>query len=116
VNLTHLPTRYRAVSMELAAYLDGRYVEMHILTDTGESIVVACPKDSIFAIQRHIERIGRECPEIATWSRHRDPNHELSGQTPFSRSAMLPRFARQSVLDRVYAVSARRTTAGPEMR
>jgi hypothetical protein len=61
--------RYRAVSMELAAYLDGRYVEMHILADTGKTIAIACDNDSIFAIQRHIEEIGRECPEIATWNR-----------------------------------------------
>ena len=59
--------RYRAVSMELAAYLDGHYVEMHILADTGQSIAVACDKDSIFAIQRHIEQMGRACPEISTW-------------------------------------------------
>ena len=59
--------RYRAVSMELAAYLDGRYVEMHILTDSGETIAVACDKDSIFAVQRHIEEIGQACPEISTW-------------------------------------------------
>jgi hypothetical protein len=61
-------TRYRAVSMVLAAYLDGRYVEMHILTDTGKAIVVACDGDSIFAVQRHIEQIGRECPEISSWA------------------------------------------------
>jgi hypothetical protein len=60
--------RYQAVSMELAAYLDGRYVEMHILTDTGKSIVVACDRNSIFAVQRHIEQIGRECPEISSWT------------------------------------------------
>lgn len=60
--------RYRAVSMELAAYLDGRYVEMHIVTDTGEAVAIVCPRDSIFAIQRHIEEIGRDCPEIASWS------------------------------------------------
>lgn len=59
--------RYRAVSMELAAYLDGEYVEMHIVTDAGERISVVCDKDSIFAIQRHIEQIGRDCPEISTW-------------------------------------------------
>ena len=28
---------YRAVSMELAAYLDGQYVEMRIATASGES-------------------------------------------------------------------------------
>ena len=59
--------RYRAVSMELAAYLDARCVEMHIVTDTGASIAVVCDRDSIFAVQRHIEQMGRECPEIATW-------------------------------------------------
>jgi hypothetical protein len=59
--------RYHAASMELAAYLDGRYVEMHIRTDTGLNIEVVCPRDSIFAIQRHIEQMRRECPEISTW-------------------------------------------------
>jgi len=53
--------------MELAAYLDQRYVEMHIGTDTGQNIAVVCERDSIFAIQRHIEQMGRECPEILTW-------------------------------------------------
>jgi hypothetical protein len=43
-------------------------VEMHILTDTGKSIVVACDRNSIFAVQRHIEQIGRECPEISSWT------------------------------------------------
>jgi hypothetical protein len=61
------PIRYLATSMELAAYLDGRYVEMHIRTDTGQNIAVVCARDSIFAIQRHIEQMGRECPEISTW-------------------------------------------------
>ena len=60
-------TRYHATSMELAACLDERYVEMHIGTDTGQDIAVVCEKDSIFAIQRHIEQLGRECPEISTW-------------------------------------------------
>ena len=61
------PIRYLATAMELAAYLDGRYVEMHIRTDTGQNIAVVCARDSIFAIQRHIEQMGRECPEISTW-------------------------------------------------
>ncbi len=64
------PHRYRAASMELAAHLDDRYVEIRIVTDTGETVVVVCPSDSIFAVQRQIERIGHECPEIATWSRN----------------------------------------------
>jgi len=60
--------RYRAVSMEFTAYLDAHNVEMHILTDTGETIAIICPRDSIFAIQKHIELLGKACPEIATWS------------------------------------------------
>ena len=68
MNVPHLQTRHRAVSMQLAAYLEDHYVEMRILTDRGEAITVACPNDSIFAVQQHIEQIGRECPEIATWS------------------------------------------------
>ena len=59
---------FRAASMELAAYLDAHTVEMHIITDTGMAITIECPRDSIFAVQRHIEQIGQVCPEIATWS------------------------------------------------
>ena len=59
---------FRAVSMEFAAYLDAHTVEMHILTDTGQSIAVVCPRDSIFAIQKHIEEMRAACPEIATWN------------------------------------------------
>jgi hypothetical protein len=61
--------RYHAIALQLAAYLDEQCVEMHILTNTGATIAVACPNDSIFALQRHIERLGRECPEVATWHR-----------------------------------------------
>jgi len=67
MSTTPAAIRYRAVSMELAAYLDGEYVEMHIVTDAGERVTVVCDKDSIFAIQRHIEQIGQDCPEISTW-------------------------------------------------
>jgi hypothetical protein len=61
-------TRYRAVSMELAAFLDAHNVEMRILTDTGKAITIVCPRDSIFAIQRHIAQIAAACPEISSWS------------------------------------------------
>jgi hypothetical protein len=54
--------------MELAAYLDAHTVEMHILTNTGDAIAIVCPRDSIFAIQRHIAQIGADCPEISSWS------------------------------------------------
>ncbi len=62
-----VPKRYRAVSMGLAANFDEHCVEMHILSDTGEAISVTCPRNSIFAIQRHIEQLGARCPEIAGW-------------------------------------------------
>jgi hypothetical protein len=61
--------RYRAASMGLAAYLDDRHVEMHIVTDQGESLAIVCPRDSILAVQHHIERLGQDCPEIAHWGR-----------------------------------------------
>lgn len=64
---SRMPIRYRAISMELAAYLDEHCVEMHILTDDGQTISVCCPTDSIFAVLRHIKRLGIDCPEIATW-------------------------------------------------
>ena len=70
--------RYHATSMELAAYLDGRYVEMHIRTDTGQNIAVVCARDSNFAIQRHIEQLGRECPEISTWRAGKQRRHEAA--------------------------------------
>jgi hypothetical protein len=61
--------QYRAVSMEFAAYLDDRNVEMRILTSAGETVGIVCPRDSIFAIQKNIEMMGKACPEIATWRR-----------------------------------------------
>jgi len=66
--IPHAQTHYRAATMELVAYLDEQRVEMHILTETGETVAVACAKDSIFRVQRSIERMGQECPEIATWN------------------------------------------------
>jgi hypothetical protein len=67
MNALPTPIRYQAVSMQLAAYLDGRYVEMQLLTDAGEAVAIACDKNSILAIGRHIRQLGRECPEISTW-------------------------------------------------
>lgn len=60
--------QYRAVSMELAADLDARNVEMRIFTDTGKVIAILCPRASIVAVQEHIEQMTKACPEIATWS------------------------------------------------
>ena len=68
MNLPPADIRYRAVSMEFAADLDARHVEMHVRTDTGKTIAVVCPRNSIFQVQKHIEQIAQACPEIATWS------------------------------------------------
>ena len=68
LNLAAAADRYRAASMEFAADLDAHNVEMRILTSTGKTIVIVCPRDSIFTVQKHIEKIGRACPQIATWS------------------------------------------------
>ncbi len=67
MHMCKTPVRYRAVSMKLAAYPDDRCVEMHIVTDSGQTISVACPHDSIFTVGRHIELLGQQCSEIATW-------------------------------------------------
>jgi len=67
MTIPHAQTRYRAAAMELVAYLDEQRVEMHIVTGTGETVAVACARDSIFRVQQSIERMARECPEIATW-------------------------------------------------
>ena len=68
MNLPRANIRYRAVAMEFAADLDAHSVEMHVRTDTGKTIAVVCPRNSIFAVQKHIEQMGQACPEIATWS------------------------------------------------
>jgi hypothetical protein len=67
INIPFAPVRHRAFAMEFSVDLDGQYVEMNILTDTHKTITVVCDKDSIFAIQKHIEQITCACPEIATW-------------------------------------------------
>jgi len=67
MNASPTQIRFRAVAMQLVADLDRRYVEMHVITETGDAVAIACEKDSIFAVQRHIEQMGRECPEISSW-------------------------------------------------
>lgn len=67
INSASTQIQYRAVSMKLVAYLDDHCVEMHIVTDTGKTISIVCRQDSIFSVQRHIERMVEDCPEIATW-------------------------------------------------
>jgi hypothetical protein len=59
--------RFLASSMELAAYLDEQYVEMHIATVDGKHVTVVCNRDSILKIERHIRDLAAECPQIGTW-------------------------------------------------
>ena len=61
------PLRFLASSMELAAYLDEQYVEMHIATPDGTRVTVVCDRDSILKIERHIRDLAAECPQIGTW-------------------------------------------------
>lgn len=61
------PLRFLASSMELAAYLDEQYVEMHIATPDGKRVTVVCNRDSILKIERHIRDLAAECPQIGTW-------------------------------------------------
>jgi len=63
--------KYRAVAMEMAAYLDDHYTEMRVLTDTGDTLAIICNKASIIAVQQHIEQMARACPEILTWDAER---------------------------------------------
>jgi hypothetical protein len=63
------PVRYRAVSMALAADLEMHQVEMRILAENGKTVAIACARDSIFEVKKHIEQLARACPEIATWSK-----------------------------------------------
>ncbi len=81
LNVPIAPIRYQAVAMELAVHFDGQYVEMHILSDTGKTISVVCNNDSIFSIKRHIEQIGRLCPEISTWKVSKDKENRGDGET-----------------------------------
>jgi hypothetical protein len=65
----HGQKHYRAATMGLIAYLDERRVEMEIVTAAGETVVIAFTEDAIFKVEQQIARMGRECPEIATWRR-----------------------------------------------
>jgi hypothetical protein len=71
--------RFRAVSMDLIADLDERYVEMRIITGDGTTIAVECHNDAIFQIQRHIDHIAQECPEVMTWPRQCEPEALITG-------------------------------------
>ncbi|MDZ4736305.1 MAG: hypothetical protein SGJ07_08135 [Rhodospirillaceae bacterium] len=68
INMSARRIRINAAAMQLVADLDGRYVELHVITNTGQTVAITCGNDSIFAIQRHIEQMAEECPEIASWA------------------------------------------------
>lgn len=85
MTIPQMQTRFRAAAMELVAYLDEHCVEMQIVTETGETLAVVCPRASIFKVQRQIARMGRECPEIATWDS--SPPHGPLGLSDTGRQA-----------------------------
>ncbi|MEX2299237.1 MAG: hypothetical protein WD715_17615 [Dongiaceae bacterium] len=73
INMSNRRIRIHAVAMQLVADLDGRYVELHVVTDRGQTVAIACDNDSIFAVQRHIEQMAEQCPEIASWAESESP-------------------------------------------
>lgn len=44
---SNMPKRLRAISMQIVNDIEEQHVELHILTDRGDSLVVSCPKLAI---------------------------------------------------------------------
>lgn len=61
--------RFRAVSMELAAHLDERRVDMLVIAADGTTVAIECEADTIVKVQRHIQALAEECPEVLTWGK-----------------------------------------------
>lgn len=59
--------RIRAVAVQLVSHLDGRYVDLTFFTDCGQTVSITCDNGAIFKIQRNIEQMARDCPEMASW-------------------------------------------------
>lgn len=59
--------RVRAVAVQLAAHLDGRYVDLTIITDRGQTVAITCDNRAIFEVKRRIEQLAQDCPEVASW-------------------------------------------------
>ena len=78
--------KYRAVSMELAVDFDARNVEMRIRTDAGRTISIVCSRNSILAVQKHIDQMAEVCPEIATWG-----EYGLAAAKPVQAPPVAPR-------------------------
>jgi hypothetical protein len=68
VKASPLSIRLRAVAMQLFADPDGRNVEMHIVTDRGQTLVVACQNESLFAMQRALQQFNQDIPDISEWT------------------------------------------------
>ena len=60
--------RLRAIAMQLIADSNGRYVEMHIVTDRGQTLVVSCESQSLLAVQRRIQDLNQGIPDISEWT------------------------------------------------
>lgn len=63
-----LRIRLRAITMQLFTDANGRNVEMHIVTDRGQTLVVACESALLFAMQRELQQLNRSIPDISDWT------------------------------------------------
>jgi hypothetical protein len=55
----------RAVAMQLVTDPQGRYLELHIVTDNGEAVAITCNSDLPLAVQWHREKTGGHRPNGA---------------------------------------------------
>jgi len=68
VKASPLRIRLRAVALQLIADLNGRYVEMHIVTDRGQTLVIACENQSLMAMQRELQQFNQNIQDISDMS------------------------------------------------
>jgi hypothetical protein len=84
VKASPLRIRLRAAAMQLIADLNGRYVEMHIVTDRGQTLVVACDNQTLIAMQRELQQFNQDIQDIAEMSDW-DPSDTVALQSTAQR-------------------------------
>lgn len=84
VKASPLRIRLRAVAMQLIADVNGRYVEMHIVTDRGQTLVIACENQSLIAMQRELQQFNQGSQDIADISEW-DPSDAVALQSTAQR-------------------------------
>jgi hypothetical protein len=60
--------RYRAISIDVVAYVGGSVVEAHIRTDTGKTIVLFCEANRVPAIRHRIDKMQHAFPGMIAMS------------------------------------------------